>query len=229
MPNQPLHYSDGSLVDTIMVLPLGAWEQHGAHLPLNTDSIIIDAVVQVAIQQSPHTSRYVVAPTVTITASDEHAGFSGTLSTGTEALVHTVVAICRSASWARGVCLANGHGGNADALQLITSALLHEGITHSIWSLPAYVGGDMHAGHTETSLLLHLQPDSVRVDAMQTGASGSPADLVTSMRNGGVMSVSENGVLGDPTTATAAHGIEVLHLYVNSLVTHLTNVCSHWE
>ena len=42
MPNQPLHYSDGSLVDTIMVLPLGAWEQHGAHLPLNTDSIIID-------------------------------------------------------------------------------------------------------------------------------------------------------------------------------------------
>jgi len=227
MTNQSFLYAASSHRDTIVVLPLGAWEQHGSHLPLNTDSISISAVVRAAMQQMTDVSFF-VAPTIEISASDEHEGFSGTLSTGTEALVQSVVAICRSASWARGICIANGHGGNADALQLITSALRHEGITHSIWSLPSYKGGDMHAGHTETSLMLHLHPDSVRTDVIEPGASGSTADMVDSMRSGGVIAVSENGVLGDPTTATAAHGIDVFNLYSKSLVSHLTSVCLNW-
>jgi mycofactocin system creatininase family protein len=228
MSNQSFLYTDSPQRNAIVVLPLGAWEQHGLHLPINTDSIIIEAVVQTTLQEIPETSRYVLAPTLAITASDEHRGFSGTLSTGTEALVQSVVAICRSASWARGVCIANGHGGNSDALQLITSALQYEGITHSIWSLPSYKGGDMHAGHTETSLLLHLHPESVRTDQIQAGNPGAPSELVESMRTGGVISVSENGVLGDPTIATAAHGKEVFNMYTNSLASHLGSVCSAW-
>ena len=227
MTNQSFLYADSSHHNAIVVLPLGAWEQHGSHLPLNTDSIIINAVVEAAVKQVMNATMF-IAPTLAITASDEHDGFSGTLSTGTEALVQSVVAICRSASWARGVCIANGHGGNADALQHIASALHHEGITHSIWSLPSYKGGDMHAGHTETSLMLYLQPEAVRTDAIEPGTSGSPSDLVDSMRSGGVKAVSVNGVLGDPTTATAAHGNDVFTLYTNSFASHLTTVCSNW-
>jgi mycofactocin system creatininase family protein len=227
MTNQSFLYADSSHHNAIVVLPLGAWEQHGSHLPLNTDSIIINAVIQAVTEQLRHESLF-IAPTLEISASDEHGGFSGTLSTGTEALVQSVVAICRSASWARGVCIANGHGGNADALQHIASALHHEGIKHSIWSLPSYKGGDMHAGHTETSLMLYLDPEAVRTDAIEPGTSGSPSDLVDSMRSGGVKSVSENGVVGDPTTATSAHGNDVFTLYTNSFASHLTTVCSNW-
>ena len=123
----------------ILLLPLGSFEQHGPHLPFDTDTIIIDSVVIHAIRDTQiDANTFVVAPTIAISASDEHAGFPGTLSTGTDALVASVVAICRSASWAQGVCIVNGHGGNADALVRIGSALAYEKINHSIWSLPSY-------------------------------------------------------------------------------------------
>ncbi|MFN5650364.1 MAG: creatininase family protein, partial [Actinomycetes bacterium] len=96
----------------LVVVPLGSWEQHGPHLPPDTDSVIISAVVAAA---AGGREGITVAPTLGITASDEHAGFGGTLSIGTEATAAAVVAIARSASWASGVLFANGHGGNADA------------------------------------------------------------------------------------------------------------------
>jgi creatinine amidohydrolase len=214
----------------IVLLPLGAWEQHGPHLPFDTDTIIIDSVVARALQDSKvHTNSFVIAPTIAISASDEHAGFSGTLSTGTEALVQSVVAICRSASWAHGVCIVNGHGGNADALVRISSALTYEKIQYSIWSLPSYDGADMHAGHTETSVMLHVAPDTVHTDRIERGTIGDASDLVAQMRTSGVAGVAANGVLGDPTTATKEHGIAVMNLYSSSLATHLARLSTEWR
>ena len=213
----------------ILVLPLGAWEQHGPHLPLDTDTIIVERVISDAlVAPQLRNIDFLVAPTIAITASDEHQGFVGTLSAGTQALKDSVVAICRSASWARGICIVNGHGGNTDALAAITSALQYEKITHSIWSLPAYAGGDMHAGHTETSLLLHIAPDQVRNVPLQRGAQ-STHDLIDAMREGGVHGVSENGIIGDATTASAAHGIAVLDLYTRSLQDHLVTCNRDWS
>ena len=213
----------------ILVLPLGSWEQHGPHLPLHTDSLIIESVVNSAISHLDSLrENFLVAPTVSITASDEHEGFAGGLSCGTEALVASVVAIARSASWARGVCIANGHGGNTDALRRISSALDHEKIPAVLWSLPSYSGGDMHAGHTETSLLLHLHPDLVRLDHIEAGAVAIGTQDVDVMRSHGVRAVSPNGVLGDPRTATAQHGIDVLNLYTQSLVASLTRCIELW-
>ncbi|MSO15552.1 MAG: mycofactocin biosynthesis peptidyl-dipeptidase MftE, partial [Ilumatobacteraceae bacterium] len=84
----------------ILLLPIGAWEQHGPHLPFDTDTIIIDSVVTRALRDTQiNADAFAIAPTIAISASDEHAGFPGTLSTGTEPLVQSVVAICRSASW----------------------------------------------------------------------------------------------------------------------------------
>jgi creatinine amidohydrolase len=170
----------------------------------------------------------VVAPTIAITASDEHQGFAGTLSAGTQALKDSVVAICRSASWARGICIVNGHGGNTDSLAAITSALQYENITHSIWSLPSYAGGDMHAGHTETSLLLHIAPEQVRDLTLQSGAPLTD-NIVEAMREHGVQGISENGIIGDATTATASHGIAVLNLYSRSLLEHVLACHRDWS
>ena len=209
----------------ILVLPLGAWEQHGPHLPLDTDTVIINRVVADAVKDINF--EFLLAPTLAITASDEHHGFPGTLSSGTQALKDTVVSICRSASWARGVCIVNGHGGNTDAIAAISSALEYEKITHSIWSLPSYVGGDMHAGHTETSLMMHIAPESVRVAAIESGTAHN-LGIVDEMREHGVQAIANNGIIGDATTATAVHGAAVLNLYVNSLRDHLLTTHQDW-
>jgi creatinine amidohydrolase len=213
----------------LLILPLGAWEQHGPHLPLDTDTLIVNRLVSdVLADPALSDIDVVVAPTISITASDEHQGFAGTLSTGTQALKDSVVAICRSASWARGICIVNGHGGNADALAAITSALQYENITHSIWSLPSYSGGDMHAGHTETSLLLHIAPEQVRNVPLQTGTQFTD-DIIDAMREQGVHGVSENGIIGDASTASASHGIAVLHLYTRSLQEHVVARHREWS
>ena len=221
--------SPNSTDPCILLLPLGSFEQHGPHLPFDTDTIIIDSVIELALREAQiDTAAFVLAPTIAISASDEHAGFHGTLSTGTDALVASVVAICRSASWAQGACIVNGHGGNADALTQITSALTHEEINHSIWSLPSYEGSDMHAGHTETSLMLHIAPDKVLTDRIEKGTTGNAPELIATMREKGVAGVSENGVLGDPTTATKEHGVAVMKLYSSHLATHLAELSKKW-
>ena len=219
-----------NLNSKIVLLTLGSWEQHGPHLPFDTDTIIINSVVTQAMHDSQiNANEFMIAPTVAISASDEHVGFPGTLSTGTEALAQSVVAICRSASWSLGVCIVNGHGGNTDALARISSALTHEKITHSIWSLPSYDGADMHAGHTETSVMLHVAPDKVQTDRIERGTVGDSSALVAQMRTSGVAGVSDNGVLGDPTTATKEHGYAVMNLYSTSLASHLVKLSHEWR
>jgi mycofactocin system creatininase family protein len=213
----------------IVLLALGSWEQHGAHLPFDTDTVIIESVVDAAIRSvDPETTQFSVVPTIGVTASDEHNGFAGTLSIGTNALSDAVVSIARSASWARGICIVNGHGGNADALKLVHSALDYENIRHSIWSLPYYEGADMHAGHTETSLMLHLAPDTVRMDLAEVGAIGDSEILIERMRTGGIKEVSSNGVVGDPTNATAAHGATMLSFYADHLTKLLLQIQTSW-
>ena len=213
----------------IVLLALGSWEQHGAHLPFDTDTVIIESVVDAAIRSvDPESTQFSVVPTIGVTASDEHNGFAGTLSIGTNALSDAVVSIARSASWARGICIVNGHGGNADALKLVHSALNYENIRHSIWSLPYYEGADMHAGHTETSLMLHLAPDTVRMDLAEVGAIGDSEILIERMRAGGIKEVSSNGVVGDPTNATAAHGATMLSFYADHLTKLLLQIQTSW-
>lgn len=213
----------------IVLLALGSWEQHGAHLPFDTDTVIIESVVDAAIRSvDPENTQFSVVPTIGVTASDEHNGFAGTLSIGTNALSDAVVSIARSASWARGICIVNGHGGNSDALKLVHSALDYENIRHSIWSLPYYEDADMHAGHTETSLMLHLAPDTVRMDLAEVGAVGDSEMLIERMRAGGIKEVSSNGVVGDPTNATAAHGATMLSFYADHLTKLLLQIQTSW-
>lgn len=211
-------------MEPIVIVPLGSWEQHGPHLPSSTDSLIIGSVVELAARGR----NVVVAPVMHITASDEHRGFAGTLSVGTETMAASVVAIARSAGWARGVLFANGHGGNADALSAARDAMSHEGLRHCVWSLPGYEGADAHAGRTETSVMLHLFPHEVRMDLAAAGNTASSSDLIGSMRDGGVRAVSGNGVLGDPTTATAEHGAAVVRMWVASLAETIDSLDSGW-
>ena len=186
-----------------LLVPLGSIEQHGPHLPLDTDIRIATAVAHVAAAAL----GAMVAPAISYGASGEHQGFPGTVSIGTPALTTLIVEYGRSAcEWAARLVFVNGHGGNVDALRSAVALLRVEGREVAWCSPAAAAGADAHAGHTETSVLLHLSPELVLTAECRPGNTASLAELMPQLRAGGVRAVSESGVLGDPTTATATDG-----------------------
>lgn len=200
-----LTWTDVRDTPRIVLIPVGSLEQHGPHLPLDTDTRIATAIAEHVCELR---ENLVVGPAIAIGASGEHAGFDGTLSIGTDALATVLVELARSADAFTGVVFVNGHGGNRDALLAARAILRHEGRTVVVWS-PTIPDGDAHAGETETSILLALDPECVRMDAIEQGAIAPLTEVFEQLTSGGVKSVSENGILGDPTKATAEHGNEL--------------------
>jgi mycofactocin precursor peptide peptidase len=187
-----------------LIVPLGSTEQHGPHLPLDTDTRIATAVARATAARLG--GGWLLAPALSYGASGEHEGFAGTVSIGTEALRLLLVEFGRSAcNWASRLVFVNGHGGNVEALAGAVALLRTEGRDVG-WSSCMVAGADAHAGHTETSVLLHISPEAVHTDAMVPGNSAPLAELMPAMRAGGVAAVSAVGVLGDPTTATVSDG-----------------------
>ncbi|NYI75573.1 mycofactocin biosynthesis peptidyl-dipeptidase MftE [Nocardioides panzhihuensis] len=189
-----------------VLVPLGSTEQHGPHLPLDVDTVIATAV---ADELAPLTGAS-VAPAVPVGASGEHQSFPGTISIGTEALAALVVELGRSlTTWASRVVFVNGHGGNLEGVQAAVRTLRAEG--RDVAWVPCQVPyADPHAGLTETSLMLHLAPERVRLRNAARGNTRPLRELLPRMRAGGVEAVSANGVLGDPTGATAEIGKRIL-------------------
>jgi mycofactocin system creatininase family protein len=202
-----------------VLLPLGALEQHGPHLPLDTDARVAVAVAGAAAAGD---DAHLVAPPLAYGASGEHEGFPGTLSIGHEALRAVLVELGRSAlRWASRLVFVNGHGGNLPTVPDAVAQLRREGRDAAWWPC-APTGGDAHAGRTETSILLALDPAAVRQDAAEPGATAPLAELLPALRAGGVAAVSPNGVLGDPTGATAGEGERLLREMTKALRDNLT-------
>ncbi|OCB11898.1 mycofactocin system creatininase family protein [Mycolicibacterium porcinum] len=201
----------------MLIIPVGSTEQHGPHLPLDTDTRIATAVAREVLEQLDDGSAgaWMVAPAVPYGASGEHEGFPGTVSIGTAALQSLLVEYGRSASsWASRLVYVNGHGGNVEALAAAVALLRQEGRDVG-WVPCTAAGADAHAGHTETSVLLHISPGDVWTDDLTAGNTAPLAELMPAMRSGGIAAVSEVGVLGDPTTATAAEGERIFAEMVN--------------
>jgi creatinine amidohydrolase len=191
-------------------------EQHGHHLPLGTDTSVACAVAEAA---AGALDGALLAPALAYGASGEHEGFPGTISIGTEALTGLLVEYGRSAGrWAGRVLLVNGHGGNLDALRAAVPLLRSEG-RDVAWFPCGVEGGDAHAGRTETSLMLHVEPGGVREDGAVPGETAPIGALLPRLRAEGVRAVSPTGVLGDPTGASAAEGAAVLADVIARLVT----------
>ncbi|MGV0813629.1 mycofactocin biosynthesis peptidyl-dipeptidase MftE [Mycolicibacterium boenickei] len=201
----------------MLIIPVGSTEQHGPHLPLDTDTRIAAAVAEAVRDRldGEPAGDWVVAPPVCYGASGEHEGFPGTVSIGTAALRLLLVEYGRSASsWASRLVFVNGHGGNVEALAAAVALLRQEG--RDVGWVPCLAAdADAHAGHTETSVLLHISPGDVWTDDLTPGNTAPLAELMPAMRSGGIAAVSELGVLGDPTTATAADGERIFAEMVN--------------
>jgi creatinine amidohydrolase len=198
----------------VLLVPVGSCEQHGPHLPLDTDTRIATALAEAAVARL---TGAIVAPAIGVTASGEHTGFAGTLSIGTEALAAVLTELGRSADWSAGLVFVNGHGGNATAVSRAVRTLTADGRRALAW-WPRVDGGDAHAGRTETSLLLHLAPAAVRLTLATPGRTEPIGELADRLMAEGVRAVSPNGVLGDPTDASAAEGTALFASLVDQLV-----------
>ncbi len=205
-------------------MPLGSCEQHGPHLPLDTDTKIAEYLCAQAAQVN---QRAMIGPTLSITASGEHSGFAGTLSVGTAVLTQMLIEIVRSADWCSGVVFVNGHGGNAEAVTTAVRTLTSEQRNVSAW-WPRITDGDAHAGMSETSIMLAIDPSRVNMSVAKAGATQPLSQLETQLRSGGVRAVSTNGILGDPTTASAEHGAMLLSHLAHDLVTFVDAHTNSW-
>ncbi|WP_086840524.1 creatininase family protein [Amycolatopsis kentuckyensis] len=228
--------------ESIVVLPTGAIEHHGPHLPLSTDALIAEAVADAAVERAVSAGVDVwQLPTLTYTKSDEHSWAPGTVWLDTETLFRTVVEIGRSVELmgAGTLVFVNGHGGNVALLQVALREIRKRfGLkTFLMPSLartdpPAGLGErglGIHGGAAETSLVLHLRPDLVDLSRAERWVPEHLADFRHIGFNGRPVSfgwLSDDfgtpGVVGDPTQATPAYG-EVLweasvHQAVESLL-----------
>lgn len=192
---------------TILLIPLGSTEQHGPHLPVETDTLIASAWCDELARDRP---EVLVAPPLPYGSAGEHQSFAGTISIGHDALSNVLIELARSAAHQFDrVVFVSGHAGNARTLRSVVAQLRDEG--HDVSGLiPILPNADAHAGRAETSIMLSLDPALVRLDMAEPGNTQPISEILPKLKDGGVAAVSTNGVLGDPTGATAAEGAELL-------------------
>ncbi|WP_218510880.1 creatininase family protein [Variovorax sp. dw_308] len=174
---------------TVAVLPLGATEQHGPHLPLGVDTCLVDGIVAAALPQLPQDLPVLFLPTQAIGLSPEHARFAGTLTLSAETLMRLWKDIGAGVARAgvRKLVLFNAHGGHVGAMDIVARELreAHDLIVYSVswFNLPlgevdAQFSAQehrfgVHAGEIETSMMLALHAPLVRTGALQDFKSAS--------------------------------------------------------
>ncbi len=213
---------------SILVLPVGATEQHGPHLPFNTDTVIAHAVAEATVAEVGESVDAWLLPTLSYTKSNEHAWSSGTFWLSARTLLGVLEDLgrCVAATPARRLVFMNGHGGNSSLLNVacrelrlqfgLQTFLAHPGVPPDQGgsSPPEELGMGIHGGLEETSMMLHLRPDLVDLAA---GFRNVPEALAGHryVRFGGPVSFGwlsndfgTSGHIGDPTGATADRGKE---------------------
>lgn len=218
----------------LVVVPFGAVEQHGPHLPIGTDAIIGDEIGRRTAERLDG----ILAPTVRIGCSSHHMSFSGTISLEHETLIRVAMDTARSLA-AHGfsrVYLLPTHYGNfapvVAALQRLKeehlggtqvvgpgpnyAEMLDEAILDASkeFDIPASQSG-IHCGEWETSLMLALRPELVRMDQAEPGYTGDLSSAAEAIREYGIDALAANGVVGDPTLASPAHGQRYLDRLVD--------------
>jgi creatinine amidohydrolase len=230
-------------IDKMIVLaPLGSFEQHGAHLPLTTDTDIVTTIAN-AVEATLH-DHVLCLPCLWLGHSTHHMKFPGTLDVKQMHYIALIEDLCGSvlSMGARKILLLNGHGGNdipvRTALREVKSAFPDRADTHvvfsSYWMLAAQsikqireseMGGLGHACEMETSLMLHLHPGKVRMPlARRDGPKhespyrkadmqlAKPVYMVNEFHE-----ISESGVVGHPDLATAVKGARFFEAIVKDV------------
>jgi creatinine amidohydrolase len=212
----------------VAVLPVGAFEQHGEFHPLITDTVVACAIAKRLCEDY----GLLLLPPVTISCSQEHASFAGSVSIRASTLTAVVNDIADSLrdSGISHLAIVNGHGGNyvlknvVQEANVVAPRMTLFPMTED-WNTARREAGmtttthdDMHAGELETSLLLHVAPELLRpgFDTADTQAESRPHLLVV-----GMAGYTENGVIGTPSLGTQQKGAKALDSLATSFRAHL--------
>lgn len=232
---------------TIALLPVAAVEQHGPHLPLATDAIINEGLVNGLLGRVPE--NLLVLPALQVGHSLEHTDYAGTLSITAETLLATWLDVGRSVARAgvRKLIILNTHGGQTSLVTLAALRLRKElamlvvrANAFAVGAPPGLFEQDemrfgIHGGEMETSLMLHLCPQLVRRETLAnftalTHHMGSHNKLLGTDRPVGFgwmsQDLHESGVCGNAARADAARGAQLLEFMVSSLATLVSEVAA---
>ncbi len=254
----PLNYwidlttEDFAALDTarlIALLPVGATEQHGPHLPLSVDSRIAEALIKRAGDGLPERFPLSVLPMMHFGVSPEHADFPGTLTLSAETLIAVLTEVGRSvaAAGVRKLAILNSHGGQPQVLDIVAQRLRREAgmlvfalNAYRYWHADRHFPADeaafgIHAGAAETSIMMAIAPETVRRDRI-----GANPSLAQTLRDGGFKHVrpgsriapfawqsqdlNPSGAVGDARLAAADKGKKLLDAAAAALVEVLIEI-----
>lgn len=224
----------------LAVMPVGATEQHGPHLPLGTDFLIVEHVARQAASLARNDGDVLVTPTLPFGSSHHHLPFGGTISMATEQYFRAMRDMVESLVTAgfRRIFILNGHGGNHEIIQLVARDLAlrlpanfgtasywdlgRDALTSHDPSLRGRLPG--HAGHFETAAIMALRPDLVSPNLPQRSEeeaerSTTVTPLFRAERHGFWPSI--GGHTDTPHAATAAQGEEMLAILVEEVAAAL--------
>jgi creatinine amidohydrolase len=228
----------------VIILPFGTVEDHGRHLAINTDNVILEGIVHEAARRAPH--DMLVLPTVPYGLDEHHMDFPGTISIKINTLIDFVsdVAISVARHGFTHILVVNGHGSNAPIADIVArKTVIETGAVCASMSPNAAVdpalvadviaeerrsgpGGIAHACEYETSMMLYLRPDLVEMSQAEADFGqlslkyfnwdeGRPSPLAW---QDWWSRFSKGGVAGDPTVATAEFGARLFEVTVERFI-----------
>ena len=237
--------------DPVVLLPLGAFEQHGKHLPLKVDEFMVNNIAIESVKKSHEKNiNSVVTPVIWSGYSPHHLDFPGTISIKDETLISLIMDIVESLfkNKLERILILNGHGGNIGILKNVLQKLKYDKniyiATASYWDFAmkeidnwreSKLGGINHACEMETSLMLHMQEDIVNkeniIDNPLTRSTYTGVDLLA----GGTVGVSasfkelsDHGVIGSPSLATKEKGADLFEIITNKICDFIEDF-SKWK
>ncbi len=228
----------------VVLLPFGTVEDHGPHLPINTDNVIVEAICLEAARRAPE--EMLVMPLLAYGLDEHHMDFPGTVSVDMQTLLALVADVAGSPArhGFTHILIVNGHGSNAPVADLaarkvvletgaVCAAMSPNAAIDPTLAEPAFSrgrrsgpGGVAHACEYETAMMLHLRPDLVQMDkavkeigqiTLEYFNWDHPAPSVLSWQDWWSR-MSESGVCGDPTVATAEFGRALFETTVENFI-----------
>ncbi|OBZ19012.1 creatininase [Bacillus sp. FJAT-27264] len=230
---------------SLVILPIGAVEQHGPHLPIMTDSLIGEATLTQTLEKVDEGQQVWMLPPVSYGKSNEHFGLPGTISLSASTLQGVVMDIAESLhqSGFPKLLLFNSHGGNVDLLNMVAREIrLRFGMTVFYLS-PSSLGGaedlltpeeleyGIHGGDYETSIVMSVKPDWVQEEFL-VSEFPNVSHLKFLTLEGKIRfawrmeDISRSGISGDATKATAAKGAIIQERVTDVLAAALVELCN---